>query len=44
MLTDLEIAQQAKILKIKDELDNTSNINETFRYIYKTLNFVNKNK
>ena len=33
-----------KIIKIKDELENTYNISEVFRYIYKTLDFVNKNK
>lgn len=33
-----------KITKIKNELENTCNISEIFRYMHKTLNFVNKNK
>lgn len=33
-----------KIIKINNELENTYNISEVFRYIYKTINFVNKNK
>lgn len=33
-----------KISKLNNELENTHNISEIFRYIYKTVNFVNKNK
>lgn len=33
-----------KVNKLDDELNDTYNISEIFRYIYKTINFVNKNK